>query len=96
MFEFRAINDNPGVAKVENMRGNDQNNAEREQNQLIIMPILLSEQKKDSAGKQQKGHRTFVMDFKPMPQGNDSYQERKSNHTGFKPEIVYDIHAKNG
>ena len=89
------MDDTAGIAKVENMGRNDQKNGKRQQNNLIIMPILLREQKKDSAGKQQKGYRTFVMGFKPMSQGNDSYQERQSNHTGFKPEIVYDIHAKN-
>ena len=93
---FLTLNDNPGIPKVENMGRNDQNKGKRQQNQLIIMPILLCKQKKDTSRKQQERYRTPVMRPESVPQGQDSNQKCQSDHAGFKPEIVDDVDAENG
>ena len=85
------IYDNPGIAKVENMGRNDQNNSKRQQNQLIIMPILLGKQKKDANRKKKKWDRTMMMHPESMAKRHDTNEECQPDHTGFKPEIVNDI-----
>jgi hypothetical protein len=77
------------------MGRNDQNKGKWQQNQLIIMPILLCKQKKDTSRKQQERYRTPVMRPESVAQGQDSNQKCQSDHAGFKPEIVYDIHPEN-
>lgn len=60
------------------------------------MPILLSKQKKDASGKKQERYGTPVMRPVSVAQGQYTNQKGQSDHTGFKPEIVDDIHPENG
>ena len=60
------------------------------------MPILLGKQKKHTSCKKQKRYWTPVMRLESVTQGEDPYQKCQSDHTGFKPKIVYDIHPENG
>ena len=78
------------------MGRNDQNKGKREQKKLIIVPILLCKEENHASGKKQKRDKTAVMPGKSVPQGKGSDHKSQQNHTRFKPEIMYDIHAKYG
>ena len=77
------------------MGRNDQNKGKRQQNQLIIMPILLCKQEKDTSCKKQKRYGTPVMLLESVSQGQDPNQKCQSDHASFKPEVVYDVHSEN-
>jgi hypothetical protein len=74
----------------------DQNNRKREQNQLIIVPILLREQEKHPPRKEQKWNGTPVMSCESMSEGQDANYKSQPDHTRFKPEVMDDIYAENG
>jgi len=78
------------------MGRNDQNKGKRQQNQLIIMPILLRKQKQYTSRKKQEGNRTAVMRPESMMQGQDPDKKGQSDHAGFEPEIMDNIYSENG
>ncbi len=78
------------------MGRNDQNKGKREQKQLIIVPILLRKEENHTPGKKQKRYKTAVMPGESMAERKGSDHKSQQDHTGFKPEIVDDIHSKYG
>ena len=77
------------------MGRNDQNKGKRQQNQLIIVPILLRKQEKHTSCKKQKRNGTVVMSRKSVSQRKDSDDKSQSDHACFKPEIMDDIDPEN-
>jgi hypothetical protein len=91
---FPFLSGNSDKAEIENMGRNDQNNGKREQNKLIIVPILLGEEEKHASREKQKGYRTPVMPGKSVTQGKGANSKSQGDHARFKPEIMYDIHPE--
>ena len=60
------------------------------------MPILLCKEEEHASGKKQKRDKAAMVAGETVAQRQGPNEKSKGDHTGFEPEIMDDIHSKNG
>jgi hypothetical protein len=78
------------------MGGNDQDNGEWEEPELILVPYLLGQEEKHPPGKKQPGTETAMVLMEAMPERPGADGKRQTDHSIFKLRIFNDIHAQDG
>jgi hypothetical protein len=71
-------------------RQNEQD-GEREQPELILVPYLFGQQEEDPAAEQQPGDKPPVMPAEAVPEGAGPDDKGQSDHTVFETRVVYDV-----
>lgn len=78
------------------MGSNDENNGKRQEPKLVIVVYLFDYQEYNANGKENTRHKTMVMLFKTMPEGQESDGKSQEDHEILESDVFDDIYPKNG
>lgn len=85
---------NPACLVVQNVRGYDENDSERQQIELLIVPDLLGDKENKPGGKNGEGDNAVMVTAVSMPEGVATDSKGQRNHEIFEGHIMHQVDAQ--